>query len=161
LFFAGNQIVGSIPSEIGLLSPTLNEIELYDMRLTGTIPDELYSLSMLLSLDISGSELTGVISSKVGQLSCQSGWLNDNFLSGTLPTELGLITGLRTFFINGNDISGSIPQELCDLRLDSTKTVLKVKADCATIFTGETPIECPEGCCTECCNAETQICMEM
>ena len=76
--------------------------------------------------------------------------------SGTIPTEIGLVTTLDDVWLNSNDLNGTIPTQLCALKVDTGLKLLK--ADCSpTDTTREIPIVCP--CCTECCHAETDICL--
>jgi Leucine-rich repeat (LRR) protein len=90
-FFCGlcteeNNLVGTIPTEAGLLS----DLAIWGMErggLTGPIPSEIGNLSALIFFD-----------------------LDFNDLSGTLPTELFLLTGLTQFDVNNNRLSGNIDQ---------------------------------------------------
>ena len=71
--------------------PRVTSLNLYDQRLTGTIPAELGSLTSLQSL-----------------------YLSDNYLSGPIPAELGSLTNLEWLFLSGNQLSGTIPAEAFD-----------------------------------------------
>ncbi len=84
LTLSGNNLVGTIPPEIGNL-PELRVINLSENYLRGGIPSELFQLEYL-----------GVIA------------LNDNLLSGTLPSELGS-EKYFTILLNGNQFTGQIP----------------------------------------------------
>lgn len=64
---AENQITGTLPSEIGLIT-RMREVDFHDMSFSGTIPEEIYDLTSLDSLDLSGSELSGTLSTRIGRL---------------------------------------------------------------------------------------------
>jgi len=71
------------------------------------------------SLSLHDNNLTGVISSSLGNLS-SSFWkllLHDNDLAGNIPPELGYLLGLTHLTLGANRLSGSIPPELGDLSL--------------------------------------------
>ena len=71
-------------------------LDLYGNGLSGEIPPELGSLSILLVLDF-----------------------NDNALSGEIPAELGSLPILRNLYLESNDLSGCVPSSLEDqLNLD-------------------------------------------
>lgn len=155
----GNPLTGTLPSDLGSLSE-LQEIDLHDTSFTGTIPEELYEgvANSLNHLDFSKAQLSGTISTRIGLLTRLDWFLvADNQLTGTVPTETGQMLSLNRFNVYGNNLSGSIPDAICVLRGEST--LRDLKADCSTIGTGEIPIFCPAGCCTECCNQDTDICL--
>ena len=105
---AGVQWTGTIPSQIGLLSNSLELISIdaanfqndddSSTTTTATIPTELYSLTKLRSLTISNSRVGGTISRYIGQLtSLERLDLSGNLFHGVLPSEIILLTNLRTF----------------------------------------------------------------
>lgn len=115
LHLSGNNLRGSIPSELCLLA-SLGLLNLRHNDLTGNIPPELGGLTDLLYLGLSGNELTGDIPSEFGQLTKLTGLgLLNNQLTGPIPPELGQLTDLTTLDLAGNDLSGSIPPELGQL----------------------------------------------
>ncbi|KAF6173330.1 hypothetical protein GIB67_027025, partial [Kingdonia uniflora] len=81
----GNNVVGTIPAEIGGIA-TLEELIVEDNKFGGSIPPELGKLSRLRRFLGSGNNFTG-----------------------TLPPELGDLKNLTDFRIDGNPISGKIP----------------------------------------------------
>jgi hypothetical protein len=127
-------LVGSLPSEIGLLTNLL-ALDLKANRLAGGIPEELYRLTNLKEIDLSRNELSMEISDdlqKLTDLVFLS--LQDNFLVGSFPDcppnlEYLLIAGnmltgqvaniflgnnaaLAYMDIGFNDFEGSIPAEI-------------------------------------------------
>jgi Leucine-rich repeat (LRR) protein len=64
----GNEISGSLPTEIGLLY-NLFDLVLADNQLTGSVPSQLGTLSSLILLDLG----------------------YNNAITGTIPTELGFV----------------------------------------------------------------------
>ncbi len=85
-------------------------------QLTGTIPTELGDLSNLMGLDLGGNLLSGTIPTELGDLaSLEALWLRDNQLTGTIPTELGDLSKLMGLNLSGNELTGAIPTELGDL----------------------------------------------
>ena len=61
---------------------------LWNTKIHGTIPEELWTVTSLLRIDI-----------------------DDNFLSGTFPSgeQFGQLSRLQTIWINGNELSGTLP----------------------------------------------------
>jgi Leucine-rich repeat (LRR) protein len=94
LFLSSNQLIGSIPPEIGNLT-NLNGLYLGWNQLTGSIPPEIGNLTNLTHLGLSDNELTGEILS-----------------------ELGNLTNLDGLGLSNNQLSGEIPESICDLNID-------------------------------------------
>ncbi|KAM7279042.1 hypothetical protein ACFE04_006176 [Oxalis oulophora] len=113
LELSGNNLVGPIPREIGLLE-NLELFECYyNLRLAGTIPEEFGNLTKLRDLDISVSKLTGKIPESICRLpNLQSLQLYNNSLSGEIPKVLGSSTTLTCLSLYGNSLSGEFPQNL-------------------------------------------------
>lgn len=155
-----NFFSGSLPTEMGLLTE-MREFDLYDNLLSGKIPEEMYTglAVWLKSFYLANCLLTGTISTQIGLLK-ESDWyvVEGNKLTGTVPTEVGTMVEIRKFHVNGNRLNGTIPTQLCQLR--AAQGVRSIKADCSPLSsTGEIPVFCPAGCCDECCNQETGICL--
>lgn len=135
-----NNIQGTIPPEVGLLSglrrldldggpsgfltgtiPTslgyLNLLESFSARgnqLSGTLPSEMGSWRLIRGIDLSYNKLTGSIPASFGSMS----WLTEltleiNDFSGFLPpVELGQLRNLFKLALGGNQFSGPIPSEI-------------------------------------------------
>eukprot|EP00980_Cylindrotheca_fusiformis_P007446 scaffold1537_cov108-Cylindrotheca_fusiformis.AAC.5 len=119
-----NYFTGSIPSEIGLLDD-LEEFNLCELKNTwnlvnGAIPDELFNLSSLQSLDLDTNYLNDTLSAEVTKLSSLTVLsigpsllaLAQNNLNGTIPTQLGEMTNLQSLRLQQNSLDGTIPTEL-------------------------------------------------
>ena len=84
----GNQLTGSIPTEIGRLI-NLEALLLYDNDFRGRIPSELGKLVKLRNLS-----------------------LHVNKLSGQIPKEIGFLTSLTKLYLWGNCLGGKLPPGL-------------------------------------------------
>ena len=115
LWLDGNQLSGSIPSELGNLA-NLVTLSLHGNQLSGSIPSELGNLANLGVLWLDGNELSGSMPSELGNLdNLVTLWLGGNQLSGSIPSELGNLANLGVLWLGGNELSGSIPSELGNL----------------------------------------------
>lgn len=93
------ELVGTLPPELALLS----QLTVLDVGnspgLTGEIPDDLYGISTLTSLALEANELLGTISSHIGELTrLEILRITSTRLNGTLPTELFSIGALGTSY---------------------------------------------------------------
>ena len=112
---SGNQLSGSLPSELGNLS-YLTDLALSWNQLLGSIPPELGQLSTLTSFDLSNNQLSGSIPPELGNLDNLTNLnLISNQLSGPIPLELTNLNGLEYLNLSWNQLSGPIPPELSRL----------------------------------------------
>ena len=82
-----SQLIGTLPSSIGLLTSLTKYLWLFNNRIHGTIPSSLSSLSKLASLRLDENSLTGTVPSSLSLLTFLSTLnLNNNYLTGTLPS---------------------------------------------------------------------------
>lgn len=142
----GNAVTGSIPSEIGLLSSVTKFYMHYD-ALTGKLPSELGAMERLTHLIFDFNSLTGTIPSELGSLSNLKRLdLAYNFLISTIPTELGRLSNLTIVYSQNNMLTGIMPSGVCDLRQDPSDPngggIKVLVVDCVT------EIKCD--CCTFC-----------
>ncbi|XP_021290551.1 probable LRR receptor-like serine/threonine-protein kinase At1g06840 isoform X2 [Herrania umbratica] len=94
----------------------VQELQLLNMNLSGTLAPELGQLSHLRILDFMWNELTGSIPKEIGHISTlRLLLLNGNNLSGSLPEELGYLSNLNRLQIDLNNISGEVPEALANL----------------------------------------------
>ncbi|CAJ1947203.1 unnamed protein product [Cylindrotheca closterium] len=77
-----SKLIGTVPT----MPQNLTQLWLWNMRLTGSLPDQLYELSGLTSLRLYENELSGAIPNKIFQLS-----------------------DLRTLELVGNQFTGAVP----------------------------------------------------
>ncbi|MBI9054120.1 MAG: leucine-rich repeat domain-containing protein [Bacteroidales bacterium] len=112
LILNGNNLTGSIPSELGNL-PLLSYLGLYDTQLSGSIPAELGNATTLTDILLHNNQLTGSIPSEFGNLTgLFQITLYKNELTGSIPTTIGNLTNLQYLNVSNNQISGSIPSEI-------------------------------------------------
>ena len=110
-----NQLIGSIPAEIGGLN-TLWALDLRGNGLAGPIPPALGDLTGLLHLILANNQLTGSIPPELGNLSNLIALdLQRNKLSSAVPAELGRLLQLQTVSLNANELSGQLPIEVAEL----------------------------------------------
>jgi len=109
LLLYSNNLVGTIPSELGKLS-SLKKLSLSNNSLTGKVPESLGELSELHYLDLGNNNLNGVIPIPLGSLlHLTELYLNNNQFSGSIPDSLGDLQSLNVLKMYGNSFSGSIP----------------------------------------------------
>jgi len=94
----------------------VEQLDLSDNQLSGTIPAELGNLTRLTSLDLNSNQLSGSIPAELGNLSnIENLLLTANELSGSIPAELGNLSNLKYLYLSYNQLTGTIPPELGNL----------------------------------------------
>ncbi|KAI4323202.1 hypothetical protein L6164_022828 [Bauhinia variegata] len=94
----------------------ITALKVYALDVIGEIPDELWTLTYLTSLNLGQNYLTGSLPPAIGSLTrLQYMGLGINALSGELPKELGNLTELISLVFASNRFSGSLPSELGNL----------------------------------------------
>ena len=97
----------------------LTDLSLRGNQLTGSIPSEIGNLTKLIYLVLRNNLLTGSIPQEIGNLTDLSSLsLNINQLTGTIPTEIGNLSNLTWLELNNNQLTGEIPESICDLNID-------------------------------------------
>ncbi|KAI8015558.1 Receptor-like protein 35 [Camellia lanceoleosa] len=112
----GCNFTGSIPEEIGSLSK-LTRLDLStNYHLEGLLPLTLGNLTQLVQLHISNTNISGPIPSSIGQLTnLTSLYLYSNQLNGSIPLEIGKLQNLVDMYIDHNILSGPIPSSIGQL----------------------------------------------
>jgi hypothetical protein len=98
--YVGNNLVGTIPNELALLSSSLVKLKLAYNSLVGPVPTQIGLMKNLTSLALSGNSLSGRIPTEIGWMTYLD-WLglDSNRLTGLIPTEIGLTTQLSESFV--------------------------------------------------------------
>lgn len=161
---ANSRITGTIPSEIGHLSQLL-DLVVSSTSLQGTLPSELFGLGRLQDLKLDGCNFTGTISANIAKMTgLQNMCLASNAFSGELPSDFENLKALVHVQLQDNHFVGAVPDSMCLLK--GPNTLKELVADCAPPLTSaviddnKVPpyLECPDGCCTSCCDVDTRIC---
>ncbi|KAL9373365.1 hypothetical protein Peur_032985 [Populus x canadensis] len=106
---SNNQLYGSIPVTMGNL-PSLTSLDLSTNFLNGSIPSSLENLSSLEYLIMWYNMLSGQIPKELGNLSnLETMALGFNELNGQLPPELGRLRSLNALELSSNNLSGQLP----------------------------------------------------
>ncbi|GKY92090.1 hypothetical protein MPSEU_000180400 [Mayamaea pseudoterrestris] len=116
LQLGNNNLVGSLPEEIGLLSTLLAFQADGNTNLKGTLPTNIGYLQQLYWLGLNGNGLTGSLPSQLGSLSALLILdLEQNSFRGTIPSELSKLSQLDKLFLNENALSGNLPTAVGEL----------------------------------------------
>ncbi|KAK4438816.1 hypothetical protein Salat_0216200 [Sesamum alatum] len=85
-------------------------LNLFNMGLQGTIPQEIDNLSFLTYLDLSHNNFTSLIPDEIGNL-IRRRMLNisDNKLSSHIPNNVGLLRNFQRLDLSVNQVIGTIP----------------------------------------------------
>ncbi len=109
LILDGNNLIGTIPSEIGNLT-SLQYLDLDNNNLTGSIPSEIGNLTSLQYLDLDNNNLTDSIPAEIGNLTKMQYFdLSYNKFSGAIPVTIGNLKKTQYFILSYNLFSGTIP----------------------------------------------------
>jgi len=104
-------LTGSVPQELGTLS-LLESLSLRGNQFSGSIP-ELGKCTSLHNLNLSQNRFTGVIPSSVGMLTQMTSLnLATNRLTSQLPTEIGQLERLQFLTAGSNSLNGPLPTQL-------------------------------------------------
>jgi Leucine-rich repeat (LRR) protein len=108
LFVPGNNLVGTIPSELAYL-PQLGLLGLHSNALTGSLPSTLEMLHKLLYVNLNDNRLSGSIPIYVGNWNnIEVLALESNAFNGTVPVSVGTAAQLKTVAFSNNQLYGSI-----------------------------------------------------
>lgn len=108
-----NFLQGQIPPEIGGLSSLVYLRLGGSYALTGPLPEELFDLPKLTTLNLRRFNMGGAVPTQLTRLT-QLEWLSlaSAGLGGPLPAEIAELTNLNYLDLSYNDLVGSIPPEL-------------------------------------------------
>ncbi|KAK3043077.1 hypothetical protein RJ639_001192 [Escallonia herrerae] len=116
LFLDGNQLVGRIPSSIGLVQ-TLQMIRLNGNALTGTVPANLRNLTNVNFLSLAQNKLTGPLPDLSGMNSLNYVDLSNNpFDQSEAPNWFTSLQSLITLILKNNAFNGTL-----DMGINITK----------------------------------------
>lgn len=117
LDLAKNALSSTIPSEIGLLSDSLDALRLLENNMTGSLPTQLAYLTTLRRLYVYDNSFTGSLPSELGRLHRLLLDFNaiKNQFTGTLPSEYGLLTQLTALSLQENQLVSSVPKQYGNL----------------------------------------------
>lgn len=108
-----NKFTGPIASEWYQYWTHLQDLDLSNNKLSGSIAPEIGNWKELHTLQVQSNSLSGSIPSEIGELS--DGYkivFSDNMISGSIPGTIGNITSLFYFIGSRNLLTGPIPQEI-------------------------------------------------
>ena len=138
LVLGANNVVGTVPPELGLLSDSLQAINIrglsadslegtlpttlgfltvleeFNIRgnmITGEIPLQLTNMTSLVELDLNGNNYVGSLPATIVSSlpSLQHLDLGDCKFSGTIPSDFGSMTQLKSLVLPNNELSGTVP----------------------------------------------------
>ncbi|KAM7251616.1 hypothetical protein ACFE04_023499 [Oxalis oulophora] len=111
----GNQLIGSIPSTLGLVV-SLETIRLDGNQLSGSVPPNLNNLTNVAELLISNNELTGAPPNLTGMYSLLYVDLSNNsFNSSLTPAWFTTLQSLTTLMMDNTNLKGNISSDLFSL----------------------------------------------
>ncbi len=118
----GNDLSGPISSQIGKLN-SLRHLDIGSNGISGTLPEELYSLANLINLNVSDTGVSGEISANVGAISkLMEFHARNTDMTGVLPTQLFSLTQLRTLDLSYGTFDGTLSGSFSNLtNLDFAK----------------------------------------
>lgn len=145
-----NNLGGSIPEEISLLSNIYGQINLSRNNIHGSIPDDISKISKLQALRLDRNDLSSTIPPEIADLSLLR--VFDISHNPEITGDVSYFEGwnnIEVIRIENTGLTGTIPSEFCDmleLRIFEPRYVEEVMfyADCV-------PVDCP--CCTHCCQS--------
>jgi LRR receptor-like serine/threonine-protein kinase FLS2 len=111
LALEGNPLNIILPSSIGNLSTSLQNLRISNCNIKGVIPRDIGNLSNLMSLSLMNNDLDGPIPITMGRLLMLQGlFLHGNRLEGHIPSNLCHLKSLFKLYLSANNISGDIPK---------------------------------------------------
>ncbi len=91
-------------------------VQLSGNNLTGTLPPEIGDFSRLNSLQLDNNNISGNIPPEIGNLpELTILFLDNNDFTGTVPGTFGNLSKLEILYLDNNDLSGPIPESFTNL----------------------------------------------
>ena len=104
-----NGLQGKIPGELASLN--LTAIDLLENELTGTVPEELYTLTELNYLNLGFNKLTGTVASELGNMNKLSEYPKMSFCTASDPCCPWLLTTTIFFHLQYMQNCNSVPHD--------------------------------------------------
>lgn len=116
LSIGGNQIGGTLPANLGN-STALTRLSMFRNELEGSIPNSIVMLSNLRELNIHGSNFAeSTIPNDIGALSkLETLDLAGTRVKGTVPQSIFSLSNLEHLDIQNNELTGGLPDSLARL----------------------------------------------
>lgn len=110
-----NKLTGVLPQSLWTLT-ALTNLELYNNSIVGNIPSGIGQLTQLANLELDVNQLTGSLPIELFALTqLENVELEWNALTGRLPSAIRNLQALKSFEIFQNRLSGPLPPELGEL----------------------------------------------
>ncbi|XP_058070114.1 probable LRR receptor-like serine/threonine-protein kinase At4g37250 [Magnolia sinica] len=125
LALPNSKLLGSIPTDFGMID-TLQQLDLSDNFLNGTLPLSLFNASQLRILSLANNEISGELPDAVGSLkSLEFLNLSDNALTGRIPDSLISLPNFTVLCLSNNYLYGNLPRGFGNLEvLDLSSNLL-------------------------------------
>ena len=114
LQLANNELAGSLPPELGNLT-YLKYLYLEDNQLNGSVPAEIRNFTELQTLRLGGNQFSSIPPELFNLSQLIELDLSRNEISGDLPGDLGKLSKLGYLTLHRNQFTGEIPPELGSL----------------------------------------------
>ena len=110
-------LYGTLPTELGRLTK-LRDFAVFGSQISGPIPSEFGSFELLDYFDLSQNNLQGVLPTELGRMTHLDLFTiaQNPGIIGTIPTEYGGMRNLESFTVHATGLTGIFPEEVCNIR---------------------------------------------